>query len=424
MNEMSNHDPSIYLSQGRFHRSIKCPRTQQRVTFGLIGGWSEEYNNINAVPLESKQDDRVILFVLPSGCVRYVGILLDGILKASKRRMIAIDRPGAGGTPPCERIDRMQLSTNHTLSVLEYMHVNRVDILTHSAGWFYALNLITTSPTLFLRQNEQSRWIFCSPFVPTHISGSFLSILPKSVIGLAPQAGSALNAIGKAFSWSVTSLPDNAIWGKDEEMEDLMRGGMKTAEQQQKDDKKREQSKQKYPKAHFHPPYSTHLIFGLDEWKKEAAIARAKSSSLTLSDVRPKHPRTQRAMKSADELWMDYLTMENVMKAATEDFLFCLGKVEGMKNENLDRWTKEKLAAIAQLVKDTQGSSIESCIIWGDNDLLIPQKGKAYLKEMLEKEWCSKEAIRVEDWVMAESGHDSPLGSREVIEAMIEFYQV
>ncbi|PWN38564.1 uncharacterized protein FA14DRAFT_27886 [Meira miltonrushii] len=419
---MSNQDPRIYLSQGRFHRSVRCPRTQQLVTFGLVGDWSEEYNNRNAVPSSSTQDDRVILFVLPSGCLRYVAILLDGILKASKRRMIAIDRPGAGGTPPCERIDRMQLSTKHTLSVLEYMHIDRVDILTHSAGWFYALNLIATSPSLFLRKNETSKWIFCSPFVPTHISGSFLSILPKSVIGLAPQAGSALNYIGKAFSWSVTSLPDNAIWSKDEEMEELMRGGKKTAEQEQKDDKKREQSKIKYSKARFHPPYRTHRFFGLDQWKKEAAVARTKKPSLSLSDVRPKHPRTQRAMKSADELWMDYMTMENVMKAATEDFLFCLGKVEGMNNETLDQWTQEKLSAIAQLVKDTQGSSIESRTVWGDNDLFIPQKGKTYLAKILEKEWSSKEGITVKDWIMAESGHDSPLASREVVEAMIEFY--
>lgn len=421
---MSNHDPSIYLSQGRFHRSIRCPRTQQRVTFGLVGDWSEEYNDINSVPSSSTRDDRVILFVLPSGCVRYVGILLDGILKASKKRMIAIDRPGAGGTPPCERKDRMQLSTKHTLSVLDYMHIDRVDILTHSAGWFYALNLITTSPDLFLRQDESSKWIFCSPFVPTHISGSFLSILPKSVIGLAPQAGSVLNSIGKAFSWSITSLPDNAIWTKDKKMEELMRGGKKTAEQEQKDIKRRQQSKIKYPKARFHPPYPNHLIFGLDQWKKDAALARTKNPSLSLSDVRPKHPGTQCAMKSADELWMDYMTMENVMKAATEDFLFCLGKVEGMNNEALDQWTKEKLAAVAQLVKDIQGSSIESRIVWGDDDLLIPQKGKAYLAKILEKEWSPNEGIIVKDWIMAESGHDSPLGSREVVEAMIEFYSI
>ncbi|MCO5566256.1 hypothetical protein L7F22_019932 [Adiantum nelumboides] len=416
-------DPSIYLSQGRFHRSIQCSRTQQRVTFGLVGDWSEEYNDIKSVPSSSKRDDRVILFVLPSGCVRYVGILLDGILKNSKRRMIAIDRPGAGGTPPCERADRMQISTNHTLSVLEYMHIDRVDILTHSAGWFYALNLITTSPNLFLRQSEKSKWIFCSPFVPTHTSGSFLSMLPKSVIGLAPQAGSALNAIGKAFSWSVTSLPDNVIWGKDEEMEELMRGG-KTADQQRKDDKKHQESKRKHPDARFHPPYPNHLIFGLDAWKKDAAVARTKAPSLSLSDVRPKHPRTQREMKSADELWMDYMTMENVMKAATEDFLFCLGKVEGMNNETLDRWTKEKLAITSKLVQDKQGSSIESRIIWGDNDLLIPQKGKAYLANVLEKEWLSNKSITKEEWTMAESGHDSALGSKEVIEAMIEFYNV
>lgn len=423
---MSNQDPSIYLSQGRFHRSLHCQRTNQRVTFALVGDWPEEYNEIHKVPHPLKsRNDRVILFVLPSGCVRYVAILLDGIMKASNKRMIAIDRPGAGGTPSCERKDRMQLSTNHTLSVLEYMQIDRVDILTHSAGWFYALNLITIAPNLFLRQDQQSKWVFCSPFVPTHISGSFLSILPKNVVALAPQAGSALNFLGKAFTWSVSSLPDNALWGKDEELEDLiLRGGKKTVEQQEKDDRKRKQSMQKYSKARFHPPYPGHLLLGMDEWKMSASSAMQKDPSLSLSDVRPKHPRSRKSMKSGDELWMDYMTMENVMKAATEDFLFCLGKVENMNNESLDRWTKERLNIIAQLVKNMPGASIESRIIWGDNDLLIPQKGKEYLKEMLETGWTSQERIQMEEWIMADAGHDSPLGSKDVVQTMIDFYRI
>lgn len=406
----STMDPAVYLSQGKFHRSIRCNRTQARVTFALIGDWNGD--RVDGQRGDEQDEHNVILYVLPSGCSRYMGILLDGIANVKAARIVAIDRPGAGGTPICPATDRMRIATEQTLSVLEHLQVKHLDLLTHSAGWFYALNLITCAPEYFAPlPNRATRFVFSSPFVPTHISGSVLAVLPKNVVSLTPLAASALGSAAKALSWSAGFIPSS--WQGSEEKD--------TPEGRRKKQEAREKSRKKKPDARFHPPYDTHTDLGLDAWK--TANKRNAAEEIII----PRHPRTGRTIKNGDALLFDYFQIEDCVKGVVEDFLFCLGKVEGMNNEGLDRWTAQKLDQTANVLDGFAQQeartvpSAEMIVLWGEDDFMIPKKGKEYLMQMLKRTYAGKTSTSCQEWVLADGGHDTALTSKEVLDEVLSF---
>lgn len=413
-------EPAVYLSQGRFHRSIRCHRTQARVTFALIGDWGPGAQQTSTAAAAA--DGSVVLYILPSGCSRYVGILLDGIARAKNVRMVAIDRPGAGGTVICPPKDRMRIATAQTQSVLEHLQITRLDLLTQSSGWFYALQLIVDAPHYFLPPaHRATRLVFSSPFVPTHISGSLLSLLPANVVSLTPVAASVLGSIGKALSWSSGFVPSAWFSGQDKDV----------ARTQRKKQTTREKSIRRRRDARFHPPYDPHLELGLDAWK---AAKGARSDTVV-----PRHPRTGRTLKSGDELLFDYFTLEGCVHGVVEDFLFCLGKVDGMSSEALDQWTSDTLNQAATVLASPSAAaatavdrrelpkpeharkSAEVVIVWGEKDLLIPAKGQRYLKQMVEDAFARHSSLSVQEWMLADGGHDTALTSKEVLDDALGF---
>lgn len=59
-----------YVASIRFHQRLaKCPRTGMPITYAVIGDYEEA--------------DKVILFVLPSGCSRWTSMWIDGIARRS-----------------------------------------------------------------------------------------------------------------------------------------------------------------------------------------------------------------------------------------------------------------------------------------------------------------------------------------------------
>ncbi|OCF57548.1 hypothetical protein L486_05006 [Kwoniella mangroviensis CBS 10435] len=127
-------DPPAYLALSKFNRRLKrCPRTNLSVTFSDIG-------DEKGIPL---------LYVLPSGCSRWIAAPLDPLMKVYGVRMIVVDRPGCGGTNEVllgERIDR---SCEMIVSVLEHLNIRPTNILASSAGIYYALTLLTRHPSAF-----------------------------------------------------------------------------------------------------------------------------------------------------------------------------------------------------------------------------------------------------------------------------------
>ncbi|UZJ55739.1 hypothetical protein CBS101457_005059 [Exobasidium rhododendri] len=326
--------------------------------------------------------------------------------------MVAIDRPGAGGNSSCAGVDRMRISTEQTISVLEALGYGdgkkRINVLTHSAGWFYALELIAQRPDLF---SVNTRVTFLSPFIPTHCSGNtILAALPASVVRLAPSANTLLRTCTDGIQWSTGVSQDVgsfiSLKGSSTTKEDKVRKEKELVERR----RTKERSQVRLPSARFHPPYDSNLELGLEAWKSTPDTA-----------VKVLHPGTGRPLKDGERLLFQYLEIEKTVEAATEDLLFCLGKVEGMSNAAMEKWMEVKLREVASALhikkgEMQEGSAPRLVIVWGETDFLIPVKGRRYLDALLDRTNVSNET-----WVMAKGGHDAAIASVQVMDDVLDF---
>lgn len=83
-----------HLAQGKFHRSFTCSRTGSRVTYADIGD-----------PAGAPA-----VYFLPSGCSWLMGIVMDDVAHCIGIRVIAMDRPGSGGTRMCVLNERVRIT--------------------------------------------------------------------------------------------------------------------------------------------------------------------------------------------------------------------------------------------------------------------------------------------------------------------------
>jgi hypothetical protein len=234
-----------YLCQVRFHQSIICPSTRNRISFALCG---LDWNPAN-------RSKPTILYCLPSSCTRYAGILFDGICRKLGIRLVAIDRPGCGATPMCPLKDRIKVSTIHTESVLS--HLYNVDLLdedqplllfSHSAGVLYTLQLLTGLPhDKAVRYFGRSpRWLCSSSWVPTSISKqAVLANLPTFVLNMGTFVLPGLAQVGLSLEPSVAWLKQGSVTG-------MAWSGTTDAKRH---DRRKEKSKKRFPNADFWPPY-------------------------------------------------------------------------------------------------------------------------------------------------------------------------
>lgn len=337
-----------------------------------------------------------------------MGIVLDGFASALAIRILAIDRPGCGATSMCPVEERVDRATQQTISLLEALggaganeSPTDMHILAHSAGWLYALSLVAAAPHLF--RNKSTRVLLSSPFVPTHLSGNLaLAMLPASLVRLTPKVAPTL---GNALQWSSSLWRDALSWSRGmapsfsaEDAESTKAGAKRREEQIQ------EASRKKHPGARFHPPYETHFDLALD----------ANLASETL------HPGTGQRLRSGQRLLFDYLHAEKCHKGVTQDFLLCLGKVRGMSSSETEQWIEEKLAKLSMLCHDDK-CELDVIILWNHDDCIIPHKGRAYLNALFEKHARGADKFHFRTWTMAETGHDDPVSSRQVMKDIADF---
>lgn len=426
-------DPITYLSQVRFHQSIRCSRTNSRVSFALGGeGWdpavTTSYGRIGKAGTSSsaiayQHRGPILLYLLPSGCGRLIGMVLEGICRAHNVSILAIDRPGSGATPMCPSKDRIKIATKQTQSVLEALQLDRpgqpqVQLISHSAGWFYALALLEAAPHFFARPGCAARCVFSSPFIPTNLSSSLtLSLLPKGLVALSPRV---LPVVSRALGWStgfgedILSVSKGLVSWKEADLESNLSQEQQRHELQKLEQKNREmrkRSQQKNPQARFHPPYTSHLNHGLDAWKRPGKP----------QEDEPRHPKTNRKLTSGGDLLFDYFIEEGSIAGMTEDYLLCLGKATGFDNEELTRLVLRGLEAAFCASKSTSRESAELVVLWGSEDFMIPRKGRVWLDTALNESKIS-DSIRYQRWDMAEGGHDATLFSEEVMIDVLDFF--
>ena len=424
-------DPITYLSQVRFHQSIQCARTQSRVTFALGGdGWdptvTQYYGKIDHLkhsPARLEHKGPLLLYVLPSGCSRLLGMLLEGVCRSSNVSILAIDRPGSGGTPPCPLQDRIDIATQQTQSVLEALQLDRpgapqLRLVSHSVGWFYALALLEAAPQYFARPGCPLRCVLSSPFIPTNLSSSLtLSLLPKGLVALSPKV---LPLVSRSLGWStglgedLLSFSKALVPSKDVALDPSLTQQQQQAEREKlerKNQETRERSMRQNPAARFHPPYPSHLHLGLDAWKTHPSPRE---------EDWPVHPRTQRRLKSGADLLFDYFTAEGSVAGMAEDYLLCLGKAPGLDNDALTQWITHGLQTSLKATAAISGKPAEVVVLWGDADFLIPRKGRDWLDATL-KDAKFAEVLTYQRWIMAEGGHDATLFSEDVMNDVLQF---
>lgn len=322
----------------------------------------------------------------------------------------------------CALEDRIEVATRQTQSVLEALQLNhpeqpQIRLLSHSAGWFYALALLEAAPHYFARPDSPARCVLSSPFIPTNISSSLtLSFLPKGLVALSPTV---LPVLSRGLGWST---------GLGEDMLNISRGLVSwneanldpdaSLEKQQKEREKtekknrdiRERSLQKCPEARFHPPYASHLKLGLDAWKQP---------ELQPEDW-PLHPKTNRRLKSGGDLLFDYFTEEGSMAGMAQDYLLCLGKAPHLDNEALMKWMLQRLESSFQTSTTLSGKPVQLIVLWGDSDFMIPRKGRNYLDSVLNAPKLAS-LVSYQRWDMAEGGHDATLFAQEVMDEVLRF---
>ena len=422
-----------------FHRRIYCQATSSAVTFAVCGQLNSE---------------TTILYCLPSGCLRYIGIFLDGICKMAGVRLIAIDRPGSGGTMPCPLKSRLKMSLRQTISVLQSLDLLDKDekpcsdspivVMAHSVGSLYALQLLayfnpptTTKVSPF---GPRPRLILSSPWVPTSISRSNLLLLPPRLVRLnttiTPGLTKAVGAMGTSMGmvsstgkhwlhWSagiakVSSTPNihARIEGQDQQEDTTSKEETNpffnvygteppispvTLHGQ----KVRSEARRKWSHCHFLPPHESHLRYSFDDrsFPPDSSCAHPATG-------KPFHLNVQ----TGSQLLIDYMLSEGYT-GVTEDFLLSLGHAPELPNTALEQLIKD---GIRSLAGSRKGADVT--IVWASGDKLVPARGRTWLDGLWREAVVSSferrglaGSVRFERLEMADAGHDATMASEAVV---------
>ncbi|PWN25159.1 hypothetical protein BDZ90DRAFT_262606 [Jaminaea rosea] len=450
-----------HLSSRRFHRRIICPRTASPVTFAVCGIQDDEDQN---------DDVDVVLYCLPSGCSRYLGFFLGGIARKARIQLIAIDRPGAGGTPGCTLEERMNTSIAQARSVLEALALidgkghrtkklgggKPIALLAHSVGLLYALailarfnpppeencgNVIDVARSPF---GPRPCIVCTSPWVPTSVSRSSLSFLPANVVKLSGSLPMAkLGAVwetsmgmGKgALQWSMGLVPSTNAGAETDEhpgessssspvamatpqrnpFHESLGTDPPVSPQDTQGMKRRAAAQRRAPHADFWPPYESHW------WKNCAAALAQGSSSIGHGEPPLLHPGTGKPFRltaaTAQSIVVDCMSAhENVARAASADFLLCLGYCSNLPSRSIEDLLVRGFSST--LAHSEQGAEVT--IVWGEKDGLVPKRGRMWLDErMKDGVRASRGRLQCERLEMAEAGHDEPIGCEEVVVALL-----
>ncbi|RXK42428.1 hypothetical protein M231_00418 [Tremella mesenterica] len=187
--ELRQSDPLAYLAQRKFSSIIKCPRTGLRVSYAQLG-------DPDGIP---------VLFLMPAGASRWLAVPQGGA--------IVVDRPGIGATPVVPLQDRIRLTCEMMVSVLEHLKIKLSHLIAASAGIYYALHLLLHHPEIFQTILSPPPHLYLisawsPPLPPDHPDWyrSYLSYIPTGLIKTQHFTIPHLTRIGKSASTLWESL--------------------------------------------------------------------------------------------------------------------------------------------------------------------------------------------------------------------------
>ena len=99
------------------------------------------------VKSDGSTNNAVILFCGGMFAGRWLGTTLDSAAQKLGVRLLSVDRPGLGGTPPVDLEHRVQTWLEIVPALLDHVGLKYVALVSHSAGTIYLLNTL-----LYLRR--------------------------------------------------------------------------------------------------------------------------------------------------------------------------------------------------------------------------------------------------------------------------------
>lgn len=401
-------DPKGYLKDPRFHRT-----TTYRPSYSSSN--NPPHTVSFAVAGSTDADAPTVVWLNGMGGHRLAAVLLDGVFAAKGVRLVALDRPSGGKSTPVPLASRVQASHDALLAVLSELGVHRFSILSHSNGLIYALfTLLNLPPDLTVLS-----WTLSSPYVPPWLSGSQLLYLARWVPApLTSRFGTLVGGLQKVAGPVMRSAGWSSGVVKDWSSAFVSMGASVTSQ----------------PAAAA--PAVDGGANGVDESQVEPEMLpppKQLARFRRLNARRPPHKKLfggeyippglfNEGMKMAIEEGLDAMGLEAMVCLRQGDGASWgwgepeEGASEGREEVEGKLYERGFMTLKALLAKT--GRHLEMSVWYGDDDALVPAKGRAYLRELLVDSLGMMEAERWEE--VQDAGHDDMLGLSCVMEPLLD----
>ncbi|KAL7344118.1 RINT-1 family protein [Rhodotorula toruloides] len=399
-------DPKAYMNDPRFHRTISyrpsysSSSPPHTISFAFAGS--------------SSPDAPTVVWLNGMGGHRLAAVLLDGLFAAKGVRLVALDRPSGGKSTPVPLANRVQASHEALLAILAELEIKRFSILSHSNGLIYTLFTLLNLPSDLVVLS----WTISSPYVPPWLSGSQLLSLARWVPApLTSRLGTLVGGLQKvaepvmrSAGWSSGVVKD---WGS-------AFVSMGTS----------------VPSEPATAAPATNETGEVDESQIQPELLpppRQLARFRRLNARRPPHKKLfggefippgmfNEGMKMAIAEGLDAMGLEAMI---------CLRQGDGTRwgwGEPKEGTSEAREEAEAKLYERgfaalkahlaESSMQVEMSVWYGEDDALVPAKGRAYLRELLVDSLGMMEADRWRE--IEDAGHDDTLGLSCVMEQLLD----
>jgi len=403
-------DPQAYLRRDEFHRE-----TTYAPSYAPAGSL-ERHVVSYAVAGSLSPSAPVVVWLNGMGGHRLAVTLLDGIFASRGVRLVTLDRPSAGRSTPVPLRHRLPASHDALLAVLAAEHVSTFSLLSHSNGILYALYTLRHLPS---HLNVRS-WTLSSPYVPPWLSGSVaLSAarwIPAPLVGqLGTVAGAVQRLAGpleRGMGWSSAAVRD---WGGWASMGPWSSSSSAAAA----------------------PPRAAASTTAGEEDPELLPPPKQLARFRRLNAQRPPHKRLfggfylppgffARGMQVAIDEGLDSMGQEAMLCLRQGGARWeCPGEEEAARGEgggavDEGRLYERAFEGLRDLLR-AEGREVEVSVWCGEDDALVPGKGREYLRALLVDRLSMVDPSRWHE--VEDAGHDDTLGLSCVIEPLLDDVQ-
>ncbi|GAA5831042.1 hypothetical protein JCM11251_005122 [Rhodosporidiobolus azoricus] len=424
--------PSTFLRSPRFHRTLE--HNSRTISYAVAGAQPPQPSDVNGSDVPPPPP--TVLWLNGMGSHRLACVLYDGLFAERGVRLITIDRPGAGLSTMCPLGERVKVSVEGTLAVLEAEGVKECSILSHSNGIIYTAALLLHLARLSASTSSHSpvsdssapsstanpssfppappvkilSWILSSPYVPPWHSESLAlsaarwvpSPLTASLGPLARFAQRVYEPFAKSAGWSAgvsgAIKEVSGAWGAGFVSPGTAADARAAAEGEEPPpptQAEAERQRQRYREANAKRPEHRQLFGG--EYYGPILFTRSMKIAMGEGKMEGMGQEALLCLRVGEGREWGWFTAEE----------------EGGKVEETEMYEK-----VFGMLKETWGEEpLPMSVVYGAEDAIVPSKGQEYLRHLLVDRL---KLVLPEQWqVVPDAGHDDALGLTCVAEPML-----